>query len=279
MSEPSENSYFGADLSWEEYDERMIRINKDWVEEERSLFICKWFDYRQMHPVQATYLYADEYIKAFRNHYARNYDRAATEGGRPIRPWRQEDIFEDGPPQNADLKALRIRVLNAQRAGNEEKVAAANDKLATLEKKAIKQRKFALSGLWRGRMVADMMGMPYPIFLDYAFEVRLRRWGRPTMPPPNALYEFGVAIDLIDAKWTERQTAAVDTAQSAFYRNESYSGLKAQDDHHEWLFALAHKRENPSPLLARFLNENLLTKAKIESRLGTEGLERVLAYT
>lgn len=279
MSDPSENTYFGDNLTWDQYDERMFRITRKWVDEERSLFSCKWFDYRQLHPAQATYLYAHDYINVFRRHYALNFDRSATEGPTPIRPWYMEDIFESGPPQTAELRRVRTRLENYRSKGEAAAVAHVTEKLCAAEKKIEKRRNFVLSGLWRGRMVADMMGMPYDIFIDFSFAHRLRGWRQAHMPGPHMLYEFKFGIEVINDKWSERQASSIVTATNDIYRNDNYQNTRAQNDHHEWLFDQAMKRENAAPILARFVKDNLLPREKIETRLGSDVLESVLSYT
>lgn len=82
---------FGLDLSVDECEWLMFSFQrKDWVKHERQLFTHKWFDYRFMHPVHATYLYAHEYRKAYRAAFARNIDKRASEH---ILPLREQDLF------------------------------------------------------------------------------------------------------------------------------------------------------------------------------------------
>lgn len=83
---------FGLDLSIDGCDEVMYQFSrKDWVAHERHLFAHKWFDYRFMHPVHATFLYAHEYRKAYRDAFARNIDKRASEH---ILPLKKENVFE-----------------------------------------------------------------------------------------------------------------------------------------------------------------------------------------
>ncbi|KVH05377.1 hypothetical protein WS84_27985 [Burkholderia anthina] len=51
---------------------------------EALLFLRKWFDYRHLHPVQATYLFAHEYHDAIKRAYARQKDIRTVEKIKPI---------------------------------------------------------------------------------------------------------------------------------------------------------------------------------------------------
>ncbi|MCG5512875.1 hypothetical protein [Ectothiorhodospira shaposhnikovii] len=58
--------YTGAGLSTEVYDAIALgKINPRLFDEEKALFNSKWFDYRRMHPVEATYLFAACYSHAY----------------------------------------------------------------------------------------------------------------------------------------------------------------------------------------------------------------------
>ena len=51
--------YFGSDLSVEDYERlRINHIQHSLALHEPALFDTKWFDYRFLHPTQATYLFA-----------------------------------------------------------------------------------------------------------------------------------------------------------------------------------------------------------------------------
>lgn len=67
--------FIGEGLSQGEYDELAFRfVRPAWLEREVPLFGLKWFDYRQLHPTQATYLYAHHLIEAYKGAYATNVD-------------------------------------------------------------------------------------------------------------------------------------------------------------------------------------------------------------
>ncbi len=92
MQDDSGNTIFGTDLTWDQYDRLMYeRVTAKWVEFERELFRAKWFDYRFMHPVAATYVAAYHFDRVYRQIYARNVNRETAEH---IRVQKQPDLFE-----------------------------------------------------------------------------------------------------------------------------------------------------------------------------------------
>ncbi len=92
MQDDSGNTIFGTKLTWDEYDLLMFeRVTQKWVEFERELFRAKWFDYRFMHPVAATYVAAHQFEKCYRQAYARNVSRGSAEY---INLQKAPDLFE-----------------------------------------------------------------------------------------------------------------------------------------------------------------------------------------
>lgn len=82
----------GTDLDPETCDELMtLHIRKEWRDYEGPLYSTKWYDYRFMHPVQATFLYAHEYAIAYRRFYRSTIDRKAAEH---IKIIKDPDIFK-----------------------------------------------------------------------------------------------------------------------------------------------------------------------------------------
>jgi hypothetical protein len=68
--------------------------HKDWLSFEVPLMSTKWFDYRQLTPVQATYLFADRYREAFKQNFRRYVDYARADY---VKALRREDLFKCEP--------------------------------------------------------------------------------------------------------------------------------------------------------------------------------------
>lgn len=85
------NSFLGKDKDVVECETLMLSVPRKILEGEVSLFATKWFDYRRLHPVQATYLFAHHYEVAYRRSYAMTRDVVAAEFTKPLRA---SDLFE-----------------------------------------------------------------------------------------------------------------------------------------------------------------------------------------
>ena len=69
-------SFFGADLGFHNYEILTIQhIPRKEHAEESALMRSKWFDYRRLHPMQATYYFAASYSRAYGTFMAIAVDR------------------------------------------------------------------------------------------------------------------------------------------------------------------------------------------------------------
>lgn len=211
-------------------------IDKKILDFELELFATKWFDYRQLTGVQATKVYIEAYAEAYKEVYARELDYERAPFVKPV-----------------DYEKLMGR-------------------LAEGEAKAKKSYK----GFWRGRQVADALGMPYRIYIDLAFTARMRRWKQRFLPQPWHLYhEYDV--EKIQLKWIEQQETILFTSEDPAYLVQNYRGAAHQNDYHEWLITQAMARSNPASYLARFIDEHQLQLEKVQHRVPDDIYERVEA--
>lgn len=210
-------------------------LDKDVVDRELDLFSTKWFDYRHMTPLQATGAYIEAYVKVYRDIYAREFDRARAEYITPIN-------FE--------------RLLGGLKRGGTPK-----DK-----------RQFV--GCWKGRQIADMLTMPYEVYIEMAFTFRMRRWKQNTMPQPTHLYHEYDVEKIVD-RWVELKAARIYTAEHSAYLVQNYQGIKHQDDYHEWLFAQADARLATAEHLAEFIKTDQLPIEKVIARVDQRTFEMV----
>ena len=92
------DSFLGKGTSITECEGLMLTIPKELVAAELPLYATKWFDYKRLHPVQATYYFAHCYSVAYRRAYAttRDYETSKT-----IKPLRVDDAFK-----SSDINAL-----------------------------------------------------------------------------------------------------------------------------------------------------------------------------
>lgn len=211
-------------------------VQKKFLQFERMLAHTKWFDYRFLHPVEATKLYVEAYEKEYRAAYASTFS-----------------------------------TLNAQYV----KVTGWAEMIQKLEEK--RKYKELLAGFWRGRQVADAMGMPYDLYIRLAMKERLRFWKRRYLPNPTMLYSE-LIVERVAELWKERQSARLYVSDHHNYRLHRYIGTQAQNDHHEWLFSQAQLRSNPSYQLACFIRDELLPEEKVRTRFGEERFADIQTY-
>lgn len=85
-------TFFGEKLTRDDLELRALtRIHPTARQHEAELYTTKWFDYRLMHPAQATYLFAHCYEQAVRDIYAKTKD---LEESLQLDVWKgQPDIF------------------------------------------------------------------------------------------------------------------------------------------------------------------------------------------
>ncbi len=227
-TDDAEEKIFGVDLTWTECDAlALTHIRKDWTALERPLFQSKWFDYRFMHPVHASYLYTYYWSKAYKTYYEKSFDARAAEH---IKPLKDDDLFRNN--------------------------------------------KMLIAGIWRGRQCADAIGMPYELFLHLAMSEALRYWKQRYMPRPTHLYSHDI-VTRVTAKWEELQSARLFYAAHSDYRLHHYKGTQAQDDHHEWLLTQAGKRSDPTAVLRRLFEQDLLPPEKVAMRFGDQMLSDI----
>jgi hypothetical protein len=239
-------------------------VKNDWQAVESALYRGKWFDYRFMNPVQATYLYAHEFVKAYKQAFSVNIDSATAQF---VKPLNVEQMFvEPEQKQDETEKAFRKRV--------------ASHKMRT-------------TGIWRGRMVADAMGIPYAIYLELAFHWSLRFWNQRHLPRPQQLYS-DLVVDRATIGWEERQGAEFFYSTLPQYKNMAWREanaliaaddrlegtiLQAQNQHHEWLLTQCKDRVNGHEILAQMVfHDQVLPIEKVKAELEPHRFEHFLSF-
>lgn len=202
-----------------------------------DLFSSKWFDYRRMTSLQATIQYVNAYSKICPEIYARDLD------------------FERA-------KHIKFLTWDSLQEGLNENCSKAKRKL---------------SGLWRGRQVADALGMPYEIYIERAFTFRMRHWSRAYLPQPEHLYhEFDV--EKIQEYWEELQAGRLYLPEDPAYLVQNYKNIPYQNDLHEWIFKQASLRSNENQILADMINRDFLPIDKAANRLTEDAYRDVERY-
>lgn len=104
--------YYGQHLNHTDCEMLAVaRINPNFRKRESALLRTKWFDYRLLHPVKATYLYAAQYRSAVQLMYGRTKD---IRGAGEVKAFTPEDVFQCGElvsfwRARQELDALGVR--------------------------------------------------------------------------------------------------------------------------------------------------------------------------
>lgn len=215
--------------------------NKQTLAFETELFGTKWFDYRHMTPLAATRLYIQAFADAYKGFYAEYYDSRAAPHVQP-----------------PDVDSIFAKLVDAKHPKHV-------------------QGKSHLKAAWHGRQCADLIGLPYNVYIDQAMTFRLRYWQQRNVPQMQHLYTDWI-IDCVNDKWTELQEAILYLSDHPAYMVQNYCGTQAQNDYHEWLFRQAELRANPPEFYARFINDDLISYQKVEARTASDVFERVHQY-
>ncbi len=225
------------ELSLEDDAFMMMHVPTKLQKFDSDLYQTKWFDYRRMNPVQATGAYIKAYGEIYRRIYARDLDHERAQ----------------------HLKIITATELMAGVCNNDKKA------------------KRKLSGFWRGRQVADALGIPYELYIEHAFTFRMRRWQRAHMPQPEHLYhEYDV--EKIQELWEELQAGRLYLPEDPAYLVQNYQGIPYQNDFHEWLFKQAKLRGNEAYLLADLIERDLMPIDKVAARVEPMVYEQIESY-
>jgi hypothetical protein len=199
-----------------------------------GLFQTKWFDYRHMSPLEATLAYVDAYGPVYRRIYSQQMDHEAAKHIHHV----DGDQIRKGLVENCT------------------------------------KTKRSFTGYWKGRQVADALGMPYDDYISLAMNARMRHWKRKHLPRPEHLYHEW-DVEKVQNSWIEMQSTRLYVSEHPAYMVENFVGTGPQNDYHEWLFAQAGLRQNRAFVLARFIREGRMPFDKVMGRVDAEEFEYV----
>lgn len=192
---------------------------------DKELFKTKWWDYRFDSPFEATMRYIEDFAGEARKVYSRDIDKE-----------RAKHIYIVSP--DAILQRL-----------------FANDKKA----------KIAFSGFWRGRQVADAIGMPYPIFIYEAVSQRMRRWQRTHLPNSSQIYD-SLSVERVAARWEEIKQSKIHYASHHAYLAQNYQAAPLQVEYCDYLFARSEQTGNRIMTLVDMVRDDHLSLDYLASK-------------
>lgn len=207
-----------------------------------QLFATKWWDYKFITSAEATFLYVDAFGRQARRIYSRDID---------------------------STRAQYIKVITGD---------ALKERLLKDETQA----KRAFSSFWRGRQVADALGMPYDDYIWTALDMRMKYWNgvkvvdakgrtRTKTPTPNQLYSEMIVEKVVE-RWNELQDARIYYSDHSAYLPCNYVGTDFQRGYYAYLVTRAEKSTMTNVILGGMIANGQISREYLievlpESRL------------
>lgn len=132
-----------------------------------------------------------------------------------------------------------------------------------------------ITGLWKGRQIADAIGMPYKEFIEAAMRERIKYWKQRFLPRAHHIYSTQVIEKVVDY-WDKLSSDKTYYSKLNQYLVQNFENTKCQNDHIEWLVKTAKSKTNPVYFLRQVYAENLLSDSVIENYFGNEILEEII---
>lgn len=246
-----------------DYDALAIaRININLLSKEPALYTTKWWDYRLLHPVQATYAFEVAYIKSCRAYVKKNYD---LEYGKVFKPYPGKDLFAE--------KQLELTPVK-------KKVRMKNGKPLYMPHAA----KSTISGVWKARQMADSLGIPYEFYCEAAFQYTEKcLWHRlpapshlyATSPPKNQEFREQSIVEFIFDKWQKHLKTTLARSTALYYTAEKNQNSYDQIRHRSSVMTQIKSRPAPKYALSQALFlDKILIRAECELFFGVELVNR-----
>lgn len=215
----------GSDWTQEQCDALAVQfVSLNLLQDEAELFTTKFWDYRFLHPVQATQLFAHEYARAKKHAVERRTDIWV---GRNMKGIKADCIFE------------------------------------------LPQR--TITGLWKGRQMADRLGIPYDFYCAYAMLFAdVARWEN--LPAATQLYGVSVPVHLrqtdfavsmvtyIGRAWISRCETSNGYATHPAYLAENFVGGQEQVAYLNTMTDRIKHSSHPAAVLASIMEKGQINK-------------------
>ena len=274
-------NYFGNDFTSDKYDSiALSAISDKFLKNESALFSTKWFSYRHLHPVSATYLFAHLYTEEYRKVYQkiRDQDRGKIAPAfiNPAIKREQKEWKLIQKDRSATRKAL-TELSNSQLTGEQkielqemkddfrQKVRDENEEIdfnARNRQPTDPMKLQETLGLWKARQVADEIGMPYDLYIGaiMRFLIQGNIWQR--IPRPVHLYSNKVK-EFIAEEWVNMLNTSVIEPEISHLSDDNDFSIQCKQDIARWLCEQLKTRKSPHFGLSHFIYEIKLIPEEI----------------
>lgn len=221
-------SFPGIDWSTSYCDElTILHVPLPLLSCEAELFKTKHWDYRFLHPAQATQLFAHSYAQAKKHAVERRTDIWV---GRNMKGMKEEVIFD--------------------------------------------QTARSITGFWKGRQMADRLGIPYDFYCEHCMVFAdIARWEN--LPTPVQTYSENVPehlrttdyavsmVTYIGNRWIDRMATANAYATHKAYLIENFVGGPEQVAYLEFLLDRIQESNFPAAVLASLMDKGQISADQV----------------
>lgn len=236
------DEYFGNNFTHEQYDGLRIKyVDQKLSGIDPSLFDTKWWDYRSLHPMHATYLFADCYQRAVRAGLARRVDM---------------------------FIAYSASAFGRQRAISDKTGKPLKRTIANID--FTDGSKTLITGLWRARQMADKYGIPYYTYtrsaVMYAEDML---WTY--VPKPHQMYANTKRMDIngepietmmesVLKRWEARKRSGVVLSSDKQFQVDSFQSEPNQIKYLQYVFEQIRRSRIPHVVAAELAFEKGVIK-------------------
>ena len=216
---------------------------------EPKLLETRWFDHRQLHPVQATYLFGDLFTNE-----TRRIIRAHINPAPPV--ILPSGVVKDWCPLK-DGDILKPPLLSKQ----------------------VNRWAAKIKALIKARQYADTIGIPYDFFIKTA--LKHYYFGRyyfteyKKLPTPQMLNGEECRQEIL-IEWVNTIEGSIQYAKHSRFLIKNDNGHQDIKDHQKWLMDQMQRKSNPVLALRKFINMDLLSVEQATIRFGAQTVSRAI---
>jgi len=244
---------FGACVDNKWLDFINLIIQEKHLKREPKVMDSRWWDYRTLHPSQATELFSWEYINAYKAQMRRRDDLWSWPSDEQYVKWKHADLPDDVEIGFKNPKGTKPSLFL----------------IGKRESSDIRR----INAMWKARLASDALGIPYNIYCGSILHVTSSRdWTR--LPQPGGMDKKDYQ-DIAKAVWVRKQKVDIQYATNPIYLAERYSGLLIQDQYNQYLLDQAAQREHVEmALMTMIYIKRQLPEELARDRFGSDSVRR-----
>ncbi len=211
-------SFFGGDLSFNDCEVLMVQnIPATDRATETALYGNKWYDYRGIHPMIATYYFAECYKQAYKSFMRVAYDKDYADGIRSV--------------------------FTVAKISKRDGVTKLKSKESVPD--FLKSKQYL--SYWRLRQLIDKLGMPYEFFMAEINNWYVEQCWRQQLilpPKPGHIMANEDAVAEVMLAWEDVKSARIQFAKDPELRVQNFVGSVAQLDYERFIVKQINSKEH-----------------------------------